>query len=128
MANDLRFIKDVIYGLKREYGEPIQFIREITDLNTSTGLKSITQVLNIRISKAVMLPFSWRKYFADKEKGKIQDIGTQEILIDKKDLNIIPVTGDIIQTSYAKRDIKAVDDYEYSYIVTVLTLRGSPLV
>lgn len=127
--NDLVFISDVIYGLKQEYGVLGTIVRQTESVNLSTGVKSFNDVFRVPIPRIIFLPTSWRKLMAQKGKGGIQSFGTQEILIDKKD---IPSTvdieeGDFINAKGMRIDIGHVDNYEYAFVVTAKTLEGMPL-
>lgn len=87
--NDKIFIRDVIYGLKHEYGEPIKIRRYSQSTNLDTGAVSREIITEVSIDKAVLLPFNIRATFA-KTVGVSSlaylEPGQREILIDNDDL------------------------------------------
>lgn len=127
--NDLIFIKDIIYGLKHEYGTAGVIVRQTESFNIKTGQKTFVDVFRVNAGKVIFLPFSWRKFIAQKGKGGIQTVGTQEILVDKDDLpaSIKIKAGDFLNAKGQRIDIGEVDDYEYAFIVKAKSLEGMPL-
>lgn len=127
--NDLIFIKDVIYGLKHEYGVPGIIVRQSETVNAATGAKTFIDVFRVNVGKVIFLPFSWKKFLAQKDKGGIQSVGTQEILVDRSDLpaGIKIKVGDFLNANGKRIDIGGVDDYEYAFVITAKSLEGMPL-
>jgi hypothetical protein len=127
MPNDLIFIRDVIYGLKLEYGAAGFVVRQSETIDLNTGIKTFTDTFRIFVPKMVFLPFSWRKKFGVPSKGGIEYIATQEILIDKSDLTVDLETGDFINAKGQRIDIGTVDNYEYAFLIQAKSLKAMPL-
>jgi hypothetical protein len=88
------FIKDVIYGLKRDYGSRITIKRETTgSVNIETGVRSVTTE-QVQIEKAIRLPTRLKALRLHESFRDQYDI---DILIDKKDLGgFVPRNDDIV--------------------------------
>lgn len=118
--SDKDFIKDVIYGLKIEYGEPVTFRKETNVVNLDTGNKTTT-VDQFIINKAIPLPINLRASFLKTigiSKLSYLEPGQREILIDKSD---IPATKEIklhnrVIINGATEEIVKFDDYDFAMI------------
>jgi hypothetical protein len=126
--NDLIFIRDVIYGLKQEYGSEGYIVRQTEVIDLSTGVKTPTDVFRVFVPKMVLLPFSWRKKFGVQSKGGIEYVGSQEILVDKSDLpaGITLETGDFINAKGQRVDIGEVNNFEFAFLLQSKSLRAMP--
>jgi hypothetical protein len=119
--SDLEFIKDVIYGLKQEYGEPATVRRESRTVNPDTGAVTKTNV-DFGISLAIPLPLNLRAAFMKtvgiSRMGYLEP-GQREVLIDKDDIptgNKIEPHDRIIFKERIEEIIKT-DDYEFAMIL-----------
>jgi hypothetical protein len=93
LENDLRFIKDVIYALKRSYGGPVDIYQNVIDsTNLETGERVVSKN-KWHIKKAIRLPrdihrdaiFSTtgNRVFAY---GNIVELADREVIVDRRDL------------------------------------------
>jgi hypothetical protein len=121
----MRWIKDVIYGLKREFGRPITLTwLNAPTMNYATGVKTQNPV-SITLSRAIPLPRNQRIQFLQSI-GTIKvsplDIGEREILIDKSDVpaNSLPMdTLNEVTHDDKKSIVKSVDSYPEAYLLIV---------
>ena len=122
----VKFIKDNIYILKKDYGRPITIYKKISTIDIKTGLTTISRT-KVKINKAIVLPSIESMYGKESfEKtylntGRIREslggyieIIDKIVILDKKDL---PKTFDVNPDDYVvidhqRFDIKAIDDYE----------------
>lgn len=131
MPNNLDFISENIYHLKREYGISIVVGHQTTVSNLQTGVKTITKD-EFTIQLAIALPFNYRQMFAkleqNRKQGYIQS-GDRQILIDIID---IPAGKTIEENYYILRngkrsDITKVERYDEALILTVKNIAGMPV-
>lgn len=120
--SDLIFIRDVIYSLKIDYGEPVSLCRDTETLDTSSGVKTAS-VRKVMIPMAIPLPMNLRQMYihliAQKKEGYIEP-GSQQFLLDKDD---IPADFGVKQNDYLwhqniRKNVRVVEDDQYGYILT----------
>jgi hypothetical protein len=122
--SDLIFIKDVIYGLKQEYGELLEIRKENRFINTDTGA-STTNYEKFDIPLAVPLPLNLRAAFMKTvgiNRMAYLEPGQREILIDKDDIPIgmlIEIHDRAVFTSGRIAEIVKIDDYEFAMILII---------
>ena len=136
MSSQLSFVRDVIYSLKMEYGEPLTIgILLPGTANLLTGQKN-DQFVEHKIRRAIRLPnsisFDYLRAVGiiPQQKGMSIPVGSFSILIDRKDLpdNRVPTPSKSFATCGPRRfDIVKVDDYQYAYILWVKELLGSTI-
>ncbi len=119
--NDLEFIKDVIYGLKQEYGQLAEIRKETRVVNPDTGVVTPTYE-SISIPLVIPLPINLRAAFMKtvgiSRMGYLEP-GQREVLIDKDDMpagKIIEIHDRILFGTKEEEIIKT-DDYEYAMIL-----------
>lgn len=124
LQNKLRFVKQVIYRMKRSYGLPVDYYQIAThDVDPSTGIKTTT-LTKIKIDRAVVLRAREFRSFVydlayisankDFTEGGFFDPEDRRIIIDAKDvdINFVPKTGDYIIFDNKRLDVKEVFDFE----------------
>jgi hypothetical protein len=88
-APGLRFIRDTIYSLKREYGLTIAVGAVASALDLKSGIKTATYSVLV-VKRAILLPTSMYAQFMQTLTGgtKVGTIekNTRKILIDKQDI------------------------------------------
>lgn len=121
--NDDRFIKSVLYTLKRAYGIPANLVwRTGQTVDLETGVITVTHD-SVKVDRAIVLPFSRDRDFAydltfiasnkNFTYGGLFDKNRRKVYVDKDDL---PSDFEIKLGYYfviqGKRfDVKVVDDY-----------------
>lgn len=127
--NDLVFIKETIYSLKREYGYPLRIGNsEVVSKNLETGRQQI-QYTQVFINNAIRLPNQLSFEFLTKigqEKGAAIYLGSFVILIEKSDLKgLIPQVSKTWAIYNSKRvEIISADDFEYAWQLRVREIPG----
>lgn len=112
--NQLSFVKQVLYKLKRAYGYPVTLYRlGAQEINVESGAITTVKTKH-RIAKAVILPsalarkFSYDLSYIAANKnfsyGGFYDVGSRLIVIDGKDL---PRGFELQQDDYLVHDKKA---------------------
>jgi len=128
---NLNFIKDVIYGLKRDMGQTIYAGINTVTTNVATGARTNVQT-RLAIPNAIWLPLNLRRQFLQQvgiHKVAALEAGNREVLIDKKDipssLTLKNQTG-YLEINGKKTDIVAIEDYTHALIVVVKQIDGMP--
>lgn len=96
MGYDLRFIKNVLYSLKRDYGLPVNIVwRTSSTANLRTGKKDVIQD-SIQVNRGIVLPstinqdFAYDLSFIASNKnftyGGLFDEQHRRVIIDRADL------------------------------------------
>lgn len=91
--NELRFIREVIYDLKRDYGGPVEIYQDVVgDTNVWTGVKNVTKN-KWTVARAIRLPrnihrdsiyhITGNRIFAY---GNIIETADRQVIIDWRDL------------------------------------------
>lgn len=121
--SDLSFIRDVLYGLKRDYGVRMEVysIREsVVDLET--GQKTVEKDVHV-IRRAILLPqqlsrsFSYDLSYIAANKnftyGGTYDKNKRTVILDPRDLpkGFLPGLKDYCLIDHTRYNIKDVDDY-----------------
>lgn len=119
------FIKDVIYGLKVEYGSPAGLEQKsIVSLDLDTGGKS-EFVTSKYIDKVIPLPLFRRNEFLKAvgihQNEAIITADDKQFLLDVDDLGAFVVTPEI--TTLNDMVVKRIENYEYAMIVTTRQTR-----
>lgn len=118
--NDLIFIKDVIYGLKTEYGSMYTISRKTETTNLTTG--AITQVGTDFPMLIIAMPETLRQMFA-KQIGSVRQgylpPAQRELLIDIED---IPVgfearVNDTVIVEGKTYNLEKIENYIYAMIL-----------
>lgn len=124
------FIKDVIYGLKIEYGTNMLIGRWNGTMNPRTGMKDFDRIVT-KLAKAIPLPVTMRQQFL-KSLGVLKagnlEFGDREILIDTDDLDVTPVPGDFTVYKNFFGDIKSVENYGQAIILIVREIKNKPII
>lgn len=133
--NKLRFIRNTIYRLKRDYGSASDIYYDQTDsVDLGTGARTVT-IQNIIVKRTIPLPRRVQDNSllsaAIKElfnRGAVTDFGNREIMIDYRDLpkhfNFDRVNYIIFQN--IRYEIVRYDDYEtYAVVVSLKSTGGA---
>jgi hypothetical protein len=139
MRNKLAYIRENLYILKQEYGEPIDIYKETFVTDFKTGKKVSTKT-KVHIKNAIVLPaldvLRGRAIYENiRTQGNVSgtiEIGDRTIIIDITDLpkNFKIETDDyIIVNRLTRYDVKDVQRYEYDagYIITLKESKGAKL-
>lgn len=141
MSQANRFIKDLIYGLKRVYGQPVDlYLRTAATMNPSTGRVSVTESKH-SIKKVPVIPGDQSEHFkydlsfiaANKNftYGGVFDLTKRTLLIDAIDLprNYVPNLTDAFVIEEKRFQIKSITDYNQkrSYVYVVEWLRNQKI-
>jgi hypothetical protein len=142
MNNKLRFIKSVIYKMKRSYGLPIDYYQASSHtLDVEDGDK-VTTLIKTRIQRAVVLrarefqSFVYDLAFISANKdfttGGYFDPEDRRVIIDRSDVPISfePAVDDYYIFQNRKYEVKEILSYEddYAYIMLARRLKGAELV
>jgi hypothetical protein len=142
MSNKLKFIKRVIYKLKRSYGLPIDYYQISThDLDVEDGDK-ITTYTKTRINRAIVLRArEFRSFVYDLAYISANKDFTTGAFFDPEDRKVIIDGGDVSVTfepniddyfiydggSYGVKEIFHLE-LNYSYLMLARKLRGAPII
>lgn len=129
--NQLRFIRNVLYRMKRRYGLPanlIKIISEVVDLET--GVKTLTRD-NLQLSRVIILPSTIKREFfydlafitgnKDFTYGGSTLADSRKFIIDQEDLGSwVLAVGDGIIYNGKRYEIQEVDEFENKtgYLIT----------
>lgn len=142
MRTKLKFIKNVVYRLKRSYGLPIdyyQFVEHETDLEdgdkTTTLKKTYIRravVLRAREFRSFVYDLAFISANKDFTTGGFFDPEDRKVIIDAADVpvNFEPNIDDYYIFQNEKYEVKEVFYFEnnYAYMMLVRKLRGAPIV
>jgi len=136
MANSLRFLKDLFYSLKRDYGKTIDIYHKVEEINIATGVKTVTRT-KIKIKRAVLLSINdliltqFKELISKRDVGGYLESDDQYLIIDRKD---IPSTfrldeGDyVILKEQERYEIKSIVRYDEFGITAIMrSIEGSNL-
>ena len=115
--SDLIFIKDVIYGLKMEYGSSATFAKNALTINLDTGVKSGTTTTKY-VDRVIPLPLDRRNAFLKSvgvHKETLVNLNDQQFLIDRDDLGTFVVAE---EDTINGMKIKQIEFFEYALILT----------
>lgn len=121
--NRLRFISQVLYRLKRRYGEPCticQRTSSTTDLET--GVKTVHKTTRL-VNRVIVLPslihreFQYDLTFIATNKnftyGGLYDTTERRLIFDRKDLGDFEITRDMYLLFAGRRyEIKQIEEFE----------------
>ena len=130
-----RFIRSVLYSLKRGYGFPIILHKIVSEsLNTETG-KRISVIKSIKIKKAIVLPAEIQRRFerdstsTDFSYGAFYDTAIRKIIIDVKDLDDFKIElNDYFIWDEKRWEVSEIVDLEYqtAYLIIGKLVEGAP--
>ena len=136
--NSKRFITNIIYRLKRRYGEVVDVL-ELTNsvLDTQTGEKTNTYD-SVRVDRAIVLPSRINKEFVydlsyiaaskDFTMGGLFDTTKRKILFDKADLTTWTLTNNqFLVTKDTRYEILEVHEFDYAFIAVGKQIVDHPL-
>lgn len=141
MRTKLKFIKRVVYKLKKSYGLPIDYYQMATHtLDTESGTKVIT-LTKTRIERAIVLrarefrSFVYDLAFISANKdfttGGFFDPEDRRVIIDASDVAIdfIPTVDDYFIYDNRKYEVKEIQSLESNsaYLLLARRLRGAPI-
>lgn len=122
--NSLRFIKNVLYTLKRDYGLPANIVWRTSSVpNLETG-KLDTAQESVAVSKAIVLPRALQRNFVydlsfiasnkNFTYGGLFDLNSRKVYLDPDDLprDFEIKIGYWIVFGGSRYEVKAVDTYE----------------
>ena len=124
MNNNPRFIKNVLYSLKRKFGQEIEFIFKVTSTaNSRTGKITVTKD-SFNIRRGILLPsqlekeFTYNLTFIASNKnftyGGLYDTTTRRVILDAVDLpnQFTPEIGQTLIFDARRWDIKKVQEFQ----------------
>ena len=129
--NRLRFISQVLYRLKRRYGEPCTICeRTSSTVNLETGAKTVHKNTRL-VNKVIVLPsvvhreFQYDLSFIATNKnftyGGLYDTSLRKMIFDRKDLDDFEIKKDMYLLFSGKRfEIQTIEEFEdrTAYLVT----------
>lgn len=138
MQPNFRFMRSLIYKLKRQFAQPIDIYRLVATTNVSTG--KITKAwTKYSVPKAILLPedearkfvyeLSFRAANRDFAYGGMFDESMRRFLISARDIpkNLDINENDFVVFNHKRYQIKGVRPYEQgeAIMLTVTWLRGT---
>jgi hypothetical protein len=129
MSDRHNLVRDVIYGLKREYGEEAVLTREASTFDPTTGKNIFTRYTQY-IPLAIPLPMTLRQQFLKTlgvHKAGFLESGVSEVLIDAEDLDIKPKPQWQIRFGSKDADIVTVEDYGEALLLTTKEVTNRPI-
>lgn len=121
--NQLRFISNVLYRMKRRYGVPVNFIKVLSEnVDLTTGVK--TQVRDsLQVNRVIVLPslihreffydLAWITGNKDFTYGGQTLTDTRKFVVDRADLGGWEIKiGDILVYDSKRYDVNEVDEFE----------------
>ena len=131
--SNFRFIRRIIYSLKKRYSFAISVYRIIsTDTNIPWG-EQTQEITPYPIRKAIVLNTKEMQSFAydlayiaankNFTYGGLYDIGTRLFIIDGKDISTI-LQDDVILYNHIRYEIKEIQDYHKGWLVIAKELKG----
>lgn len=128
LQNRLRFIKTLIYDLKRAYGQPADLYEIKYDSDLQSGVKTITFFNHVHIKRAIIAPTRELRSFiydlayisANKDftTGGFFDPSDRFVIIDKKDVNGWDFELDqFITFGYKRYDLTLLQEYESDSVI-----------
>lgn len=112
------FVKDVIYGLKMEYGSPATFTKKSETVNLETGVKGGATTSKY-VDRVIALPLDRRNAFLKSvgihSKELLMNQNQQQFLVDRSDLGAFQVKE---EDKINGKIIKLVEEFDDALIVT----------
>lgn len=137
--NMLRFIKDVIYSLKRDYGGPLDLYRDtIISLDRSTGEKEVTKE-KWHIHRAIRLPRNIHRdviFSATGNRlfqyGNVIETADRNVIIDARDIPkglVIQEENWYLIIDDERYEIRKAEKFDFNaaYFLILKKLVGKPL-
>lgn len=129
--NQLKFIRNVLYRMKRRYGLPANLIKIISEaVNLETGVKTLTRD-SLQISRVIILPSTLKREFfydlafitgnKDFTYGGSALTDSRKFIIDQQDLGAWGIkVGDGIIYNEKRYTVQEIDEFEnrLGYVVT----------
>lgn len=120
--NQLRFIRDTLYDLKRRYGEVVDFIRIVSStVDRETGDKIVVKS-GLRVNRCIVLnSYELRKFVYDLSfiatnknftYGGFFDQTQRDFIVDAVDINYEPLQGQYLVYDGTRFDIHQVQRFE----------------
>ncbi len=142
VATKLKFMKSVLYKLKRSYGMPVDYYQITShDVNTTTGVKTTVEtkthirravVLRSREFRSFVYDLAYISANKDFTEGGFFDPEDRNIIIDTKDLpkGFDPTVDDYLIVKNNRYDVSAIQTFEEgsSFLITARKLRAGLLV
>lgn len=139
MANNLGFIKRVIYNLKRRYGIRLTVLRRASaTLNIETGVKTIVRDF-YHINRGIVLPSRiHREFYYDLafiaaaknfSYGGHVDVTERRLILDARDCAFEPEVGHWITFDRVRYDVKEVSRFEEGaayYVLVKQSIAAAP--
>jgi hypothetical protein len=135
--NQLSYVRDVLYQLKRDYGFPIDIYQKTeTKVDFITGRK-LTERKKYHIHKAIVLPTVLiRKYSQilyreqkDMKYGGYYDVSARMVIIDRRDLpkTVVLTIDDYALYDQGRYEFKSVDELEHrqGYVLMIQETKGT---
>lgn len=126
MGYDLRFIKQILYSLKRAYGLPVEIVwRTSSTLNLETGKKTVTKD-SVLVNRGIVLPstidreFVYDLSFIASNKnftyGGLFDQTSRRVIIDRADLesDFEIEVGHYLIIAGKRYEVEALNEFEHS--------------
>ena len=121
--NDLRFIKDILYTLKRAYGRPVNIVWRVSSTaDLETGVKSVVQD-SFSVDRVIVLPATTDRNFAydlayiasnkNYSYGGFYDKNRRRIVLERSDLppDFEIKIGYFFIFEEARYEVKAIDNF-----------------
>lgn len=136
---NIKFIKDMLYELKKDYGERVDYCLLIkNEINLETGINTVTKKV-YPITRAILLPTKLQRKFiqdiaylaANKNftYGALFDENTSVYIIDRRDLpkNVDIDLNNFFINKHKRFVIKSVDilEHDCGWVVTVQNHEGA---
>ena len=134
MAKQYRFIKSVIYDLKRRYGQEIDLKQKSSTDSTdyTTGVITASAETTQNIKRAILLPAKMNRplsiFDTNFSHGGFYDKSQRTMIIDNDDLGSFAVDLDTYVTFGGKDwEIKETDEFEESRatMIIIVALEGA---
>ena len=120
--NQLRFIRDTLYDLKRRYGEVVDFVRIVSStVDRETGDKTVVKA-GLRVNRCIVLnSYELRKFVYDLSfiatnknftYGGFFDQTQRDFIVDAVDINYEPAQGQYLVYDGVRFDIHQVQRFE----------------
>lgn len=132
-----RFIRNVLYNLKRRYGGVVTFHREVNNNDYRNGVNDLT-ILDWKFQKVIVLPRSLEQkfvydlsYIANNKNftmGAVFDTSAKRIILDARDKrDYEPALRDYFVIQGKRYDITQIDAFEFDtgYVITGQQTEGS---
>lgn len=134
-----RFIRRILYQLKRRYGGSVTFHRPSEDLDLKTGKKTTTKQV-WTVQKTIVLPSDVQpkfvydlSYIANNKEftmGGVFDTGPRRVILDSRDLGTyVPQARDYFTFDGTRYEIVRLQRFEFNtgWILVGQEVQGAPV-